>query len=199
MDPRSARTQAALRTAVLDLAADRPIHEITAQELAAAAGISRRTLYNHASDPADVLVAVLLEDIGALAVRFFDHFRSDPNRPPVREAAWESGERELAEHLERFSAVYRSGLAEQNWHLSPPLARMLQDSFEEGMSLVLQDSTQTEAERAIARRFIAHGLVGAIEAWLIQPDRSPESFASSVLSLLPHWLPGRGTPSGPDA
>ncbi|MEK8226997.1 helix-turn-helix domain-containing protein [Oerskovia sp. M15] len=51
MDPRTERTTAALRTAILELAAQQDIDALTVSQVAARAGINRATFYDYASNP----------------------------------------------------------------------------------------------------------------------------------------------------
>src|SRR5690625_7649363 len=65
MDPRIARTHQALREALMALARERDVDEISVAEIAEVAGINRSTFYQHYRDKgvllADVLDAVTQE------------------------------------------------------------------------------------------------------------------------------------------
>jgi AcrR family transcriptional regulator len=58
-DPRIARTDRALESAILELAARRPVSTITVADLTEAAGISRATFYNRHDSPLELLIGVL--------------------------------------------------------------------------------------------------------------------------------------------
>src|SRR5690625_6734965 len=65
MDPRIARTHQALREALMELARERDVDEISVADLAESAGINRSTFYQHYRDKgvllADVFDAVTQE------------------------------------------------------------------------------------------------------------------------------------------
>ena len=52
IDPRFVRSRALLAAAVLELASERPIGEVTVAEVATRAQVNRSTFYQHASSPA---------------------------------------------------------------------------------------------------------------------------------------------------
>ena len=65
MDPRIERTTAALRTAVLELATEHDIDDVTVSQVATRAGINRATFYDHASSPAELLTGILRTELDA--------------------------------------------------------------------------------------------------------------------------------------
>lgn len=69
-----ARTREAVTDALRTLLADRPVHEITVDQLAEAAGISRRTFFNYYAG----LPAVLIEVFSGYAADLLAHL--DPTR-----------------------------------------------------------------------------------------------------------------------
>lgn len=185
MDARYKHTAIALREAVLQLASERPIERITAVELAAAAGVTRRTLYNHCSSPADLLTGILRAELDELSD---DSFEEICRGMPISEA-WRRGDHELARHLLLRAEIYSAGTAEANGHMSPTLSHMIVDDFEEG---VLRVFTRNDApgfeNMQITARFISYGIVGAIEAWLLTPDRDPNTLASGIINSIPNWV-----------
>jgi len=72
MDPRIARTHQALREALMELARERDVDEISVAEIAEVAGINRSTFYQHYRDKgvllADVLDAVTQEAMESVTV-----------------------------------------------------------------------------------------------------------------------------------
>jgi AcrR family transcriptional regulator len=64
------RTRQAIKSAVLDLALERDIGTVTAEEIAEHAGISRRTFFNYYAGLDAVLVEATLEPMHAVAERF---------------------------------------------------------------------------------------------------------------------------------
>ena len=51
IDPRIARTAQACQGAIVELAAERPISQVTIADLAKGAGVTRATFYNHYTTP----------------------------------------------------------------------------------------------------------------------------------------------------
>ena len=76
MDKRTARTAAALRTAILALAAEQDVTRLTVSAVAARAGINRVTFYDHASSPSELLARVLGAELDAIRDRFFADVRA---------------------------------------------------------------------------------------------------------------------------
>lgn len=68
-DARVARTQAALKTALLDLLAESTLDEISVDSLCAAAGVHRATLYRHYACVRDVLEEIGEETIRSIGTR----------------------------------------------------------------------------------------------------------------------------------
>src|SRR5258708_5774020 len=56
-DPRITRTGRALAQAIVELASQRPVSQITVADLAGRAGVTRATFYHHYSGPLELLVA----------------------------------------------------------------------------------------------------------------------------------------------
>lgn len=186
LDARAARTAAALGEAVLRVASRKPIDEVTAVELAAAAGITRRTLYNHTPSPQALLVSLLRPRLDTIAATMQARLVSGFSLGD----AWVLGDREVAEHVHAWQHVYGAGVAGPQKHLSPSLAHMLSDSFEVGAADILRSEGLDETDALITARFVGHGIVGAIEAWLLSADREPRVLAEGILRSIPAWLSG---------
>ncbi|MEE8722010.1 MAG: TetR/AcrR family transcriptional regulator [Eggerthellaceae bacterium] len=61
IDPRTARVRAALMEAVRELVAERPVEDLSVTEVAAAAGTSRRVVYEHFGDLASLVAEATLQ------------------------------------------------------------------------------------------------------------------------------------------
>src|SRR5882757_5725196 len=68
-DPRSLRSQAALSRAILTLAAQQPVTEVTITALCQEAAVTRRTFYNHAGSPVELLEQVLTAELDQIGAR----------------------------------------------------------------------------------------------------------------------------------
>src|SRR5690349_21203568 len=97
-DPRVIRTARACEQAIVELASQRPVSQITVAELAARAGVTRATFYNHYTSPLQVLVQVLLADLGRA------HRLEEDRRAEDRYSAPEMlrlATADVADHIER--------------------------------------------------------------------------------------------------
>src|ERR1700742_1876428 len=106
-DPRITRTAQALEQAIVELAAQRPVSQITVAELAGRAGVTRATFYNRYSSPLDLLIQVLYGDLED-SQRQKDARRADGGYSAEQIVRLMISD--VADHVERFSAVYRHAL-----------------------------------------------------------------------------------------
>jgi AcrR family transcriptional regulator len=95
-DPRVARTDRALESAILELAARRPVSTITVADLTEAAGVSRATFYNRHNSPLELLIGVLGADLNRCHRREEQWRAQTGHRGPVPRARLRRGHRGLA-------------------------------------------------------------------------------------------------------
>jgi AcrR family transcriptional regulator len=188
IDPRQQRTRERLYGAVLELAASRPIAEVGVTELAAAAGVHRSTLYEHASSPFDLLEQALTAELDELRAPL-----TGVGGEEVRAVVTEVTRGVLA-HVLRHREVYRRGLGEGSGaaSLQPMLSRHFRES---GRVLLDPAPVQVPGVPAAvvaesASRFLAEGTVGQITGWLADPEPDAARFLRVYLALLPAWWPG---------
>lgn len=209
LDVRARRTRARLREAVLRLAEQRPVEDVSVADLVRAARINRTTFYKHASSPAAVLEEVLYEDLDRVRADWIEDTLAA--RQPAHDV-WERASTALINHLERHDALYTAGLVDRR---SPVLHRLLIDHFTASVRALLDHEPQmlpgggeddgghrgagedgdghgSAAWRVEAySRFVAHGEAGIVEAWLSLPaPRDRRLFVSAVEEMLPAWLSG---------
>lgn len=191
MDARQRRSQERLHAAVLGLAADRPVAELSVTEVAAEAGVHRSTLYEHAASPAALLQQALLAELDELRAGLFAD-EDDDVAAAVAEVT--TG---VLRHVERYAAVYRRGLGAGSGTGS--LHAMLSGHFRETSRELLRRSrlrievavtgVPDEVVADVAVRQLADGTVGTIEAWLEHPGLSVDDFLRTYDALLPSWWP----------
>ncbi|MFD8690598.1 TetR/AcrR family transcriptional regulator [Streptomyces sp. NPDC059651] len=191
LDVRVRHTRNRLREAVLRLASEQPVENIAVADLVREAGVNRTTFYKHAGSPAAVLEQVLYEELdGVRAVWISDVLAAEL---PVHEI-WERASGALLDHLEHHDALYTVGLV---GHRSAALHHLLVEHFTASVSTLLERSPEAVpgqegplAWRVEATsRFMAHGEVGIVEAWLSLPaPRERRLFVSAATALLPSWL-----------
>ncbi|MER6977376.1 TetR/AcrR family transcriptional regulator [Streptomyces carpinensis] len=186
-DLRFQRSRVSLYRAVLDLAESRAPTEMTASEIAAAAGVNRSTFYQHASSPAKLLRDALAAELDEVRHCHLDGVTGDR----LREAPLEVAIAVLG-HIQDHAAIYyEAAVASDD---AAGLWIMLADHFEESAHLVdpvrIHKDTPEPWEQAIVFRSVAGAAVGAIQAWLrAEMPRPPERFAELLVRLLQQgWL-----------
>ena len=182
-DIRSERTLASLSAASVELASEHALSTVTVSQIAARAGINRATFYDHFSSPGALLASVLSPDLDAVRQRDND----------LRDAGATSSEDifriamiGVAEHVERFRPIYALALPDPADNVTH---HMLVTHFDVSIRhrLTLLETDAAALNHALAARFLAHGLVGAIEAWLEDPTITREQLVESVLLSAPPW------------
>ncbi|QLD10313.1 TetR/AcrR family transcriptional regulator [Microbacterium oleivorans] len=179
MDPRSIRSRTALRGAVLELAAGKPIGVVSVAEVCRVAGVTRDTFYRHADAP----VTLLAEALGA---ELADMLRR------VSELESLSGaEALLLEHVRSRGDVYRGALAPS---LAAPVRANLEGAVAKGLAAWLVRHPEAEpsglrepAAREIAIAYAAGGTVAAIEVWLRSGAEDVAWATRAILAASPEW------------
>lgn len=180
MDARARRSQEKLRSAVISLASDTPISEITASAICREAGVTRDTFYRHTNNPVDLLADALSGEIDEVMAVL-----------PESDAIGD-GERALLEHVQRRAAVYRGAM---NPLLAAPVRSNLEQSIRGGLELWARLHPQIipsvfvddEPAMRMAIAYAAAGTVGAIEEWLRSGDTEVERAVEVILAASPEW------------
>lgn len=190
MDARQRRTRDRLHAAVLELAVQQPPEDIAVTALAAAAGVHRSTLYEHATSPVALLQQALLAELDELRAGLVV-----PDDDVVR-AVTDVTEGVLR-HVLRHATIYRRGLGVDSGSAS--LHAMLGGHFRASSQLLRELSRVTidvpvpgvdgTVVADLAIRFIAEGTVGVIEGWLQDADPDVDAFMAVYARLLPAWWP----------
>ena len=194
MDTRQLKTRRALFDAILSLAAETPVDDITVTALAQRAGITRETFYRHSDSPVDLLAVALAEDLGALAA--VDEVL--PARSETGESVFRAPTAVLIEHMSRHADIYRRAM---NPHLNARLRESLTNLVTWGLMRHLDAHPEIaptiggEPADAIGRRvlvaYAASGTIGAIELWLSEGDPSDlDGATEAILAAAPEWWQG---------
>jgi AcrR family transcriptional regulator len=171
-DPRIARTDRALESAILGLAARRPVSSITVADLTEAAGVSRATFYNRHNSPLELLIGVLNADL---------------NRCHEREEALRLSTGDVIDHVARFADVYRQAIDDPaDRGVYAALVQDFADYALEFMTLSTNPGIPA-ANRRIAAQFLAHGFAGAIAAWLRDENLTRDDLLGAVIACAPAW------------
>ncbi|MGO4432124.1 TetR/AcrR family transcriptional regulator [Paenarthrobacter sp. RAF9] len=187
-DPRALRSREKLSSAILDLAAGHDAGTLSAGQVAATAGVNRSTFYQHAASPAALLRQVLSEELDTLRET---HLSGPGDIGPAIVAVTA----DVARHVDRHRDVYRRGLVTDSG--TGALHAMLGSHFEASVRLLLARRAieipapgGREVPPSMVARYIAYGVVGALESRLLEtPPRPVDEFLDDLRELLPDWWP----------
>lgn len=191
MDARQEKTIARLSAAILELATERPVTEVTVSELARTAGVHRSTVYVYAPSPVELLQNVLRAELDVLRADYLVGVEPDDALQAV-----EGVTRGVLVHVDRHDAIYRRGLGADSGSAS--LQAMLSAHFRGSIELLIDQHSVTvpstiPAERRMVTRYLADGIIGGIDVWLDSPRPRDVDALLGVLDLvLPAWWPHRG-------
>ena len=183
-DPRITRTVHALTRAVVELAAERPVSQITVADLAERAGVTRATFYNRYDSPLELLIQILYADLER------GHREEDARRA---EGGYRSEQllrlatAEVADHVERFRDVYRHALHDPaDRGVYEALARHFAD-YALAFLARSADPEPPAANHRIIAQFLAHGFAGAIRAWLGDDSVTKADLVDAAVACAPAW------------
>lgn len=171
---------------MLELAAQRPVTDITVVDLCRAAGVVRDTFYRYATRPADVLAEALSLELAAL--------------PSVQDEAanvMAVPTRELLEHMRSRRAIYRNSMGR---HFIVPVREALTRWIEAILQAYLNRHPEVapnipgtlgdlDARRMLVS-YAASGAVGSLENWVMTDSDDLEQAASLIMTAAaPWWFP----------
>jgi AcrR family transcriptional regulator len=183
-DPRITRTEQAFEQAIVDLAAQRPVSQITVADLAGRAGVTRATFYNRYSSPLDLLIQVLYADLDR--GRRLKEARQADGRYTA-EQVLRLTISDVAGHVERFTAVYQHALHDP---ADGGVYETLVRYFTERSLAVIAQSTHPalpHASHQVIAQFFAHGFPGAIKAWLSDDSVTETDLVEAAVACAPVW------------
>lgn len=190
VDARILHTTAALREAILRLAADRPVSQVTVADVTRAAGINRATFYSHAVSPGSLLADVLTPELDRIREDDADARRAAADRgadPAELEAITRRGINAVVEHVVAHRDVYGKALPDPD---DGSLHRLLVEHFTVSSALHIRSldrAGRPEMLDDVAAGFVAQGFVGAIEAWLSGSRRSRKALVDTIVLSFPSW------------
>src|SRR2546423_9682418 len=181
-DPRVTRTVRALEEAIVGLASQRPVSQITVAELAERAGVTRATFYNRFDNPLALLIEVLDADLER------GHRREDERRADAVYSAPEMlrlATAEVADHVERFRPVYRHALHDPaDRGVYDALTRHFTDYSLDFIARCTHPDRPGDNHQIIAT-FVPHGFAGAIAACLRDPPVPRNDLAAAPAASAP--------------
>lgn len=195
-DPRYLRVRGNLVSALLDLAAESPVDELSVSELAAAAGVSRTTFYSHSSSPSQLLADTLISQLQPE----LDGWASQMSRTGADYTGmWREVYVALLEHVQRHRRIYE-GLFSANSSALTSLLDYLEtvaSRYVDAVGTHFVDQEITPLWRAMAIQQLVHNTVAMIRAWLQTGlEDPPEAVVDTYLTLAPPWQLARPDESG---
>lgn len=183
-DPRVARTTRACEAAIVELAAERPISQVSVADLAERAGVTRATFYNHYANPLTLLIEVLLVDLERA------HFAEETRRAEGNHSSADMLRLsivDVADHIERFEALYRLAVHDPaDGGVYEALVHHFRDYAVSFIELSTHQGLPT-SNRGVVAQFLAHGFAGAIKAWLSDPTVSKDDLIDAAMACAPVW------------
>jgi AcrR family transcriptional regulator len=183
-DPRIARTARACERAVVELAAEHPISQVSVADLAERAGVTRATFYNHYANPLALLTEVLRADLERA------HLGEEARRAEGSHSAEEMLRLsivDVADHIERFESVYR--LAVDDPADGGVYEALVRHFSEYAVSFIGRSAHAgvPTSNRGVIAQFLAHGFAGAIKAWVSDPSVSRDDLIDAATACAPVW------------
>jgi AcrR family transcriptional regulator len=183
-DPRIVRTAQSCAVAIVELASERPISQVTIAEVADRAGVTRATFYNHYASPLDLLIQVLVADLDHVH-RLEDERRADGGLSPAE--LLRRSIADVADHIERFQLVYRHAVHDPaDGGVYEALVRHFCDYAVAFMARCPHPELP-DANRDVMAQFVAHGFAGAIKAWLSDQSVAKNDLVDAAMACAPMW------------
>ena len=183
-DPRITRTTQACEHAIVELASQRPISQITVADLADRARVTRATFYNHYSSPLELLIQVLLVDLER-AHRLEEERRAEGTYSPAQMLRLTTAD--VAEHIERFKALYQHAA---NDAADGAVYEALVRHFADYALAFIARCTHPDlpdVNHQVVAQFVAHGFAGAIKAWLSDDTLTTADLVDAAVAAAPVW------------
>ena len=191
-DLRVRRTHAALRAALLDLLAAKPLDQVTVRELTARAMVNRATFYRHYRDKEHLATSIFEDAVAQLSDRMQpsrDLSGIDPATPPE---AWV----DLHRHIRDHAPLYRALLRSRPW-FADVVSRTVMRHVHERIAAAGGPSIDPLLPADLGLTMIANAWVGAVEWWLRDGEgAAPEDLARAFLGFATHgYLRAMGFPA----
>jgi AcrR family transcriptional regulator len=170
--------------AIVELASERPISQVTIADLADRAGVTRATFYNHYTSPLELLIQILLADLERVH-RLEDERRTEGGRSAAQILRLSIAD--VADHIERFKPVYLQAVHDPaDGGVYEALVRHFTDY---AVAFIAQCTHPNlpDADHDLMAQFVAHGFAGAIKAWLSDSSVAEADLVGAALACAPVW------------
>lgn len=175
-DRRVRRTRAAVLQATFDLVTERGTAAITLSEIAEAADVSRRVVYQHFGD----LDTVLLETGLDLARRELLPRLANLREPVDGRAEALAMTRHFADHRVFYRALLTGSCA---FALDRGLIRLLMPVNRQAVGHLYGDRLGDQASTDLAA-FITGGVGSFVRAWVVDGAHAPEAFTDRLMTVI---------------
>lgn len=185
VDPRPARTRAAIYAAVADLTRV-PGQDISVNAIIRASGVSRSSFYGHFTGLDDLLVAMLSDVYREISVTYSAASAADPAGAARR------AQEQLVEFVTERRAFLRASL---DWPVSSRAHEVITQAYAHGVHdaiLARGDAAPAGIDVDDLAVFIAGGAVAVLTRWIREGnDTVPLSvMVERLLAVMPDWLVG---------
>src|ERR1700730_17005391 len=184
-DPRITRTVRAFEQAIVELASQQPVSQVTVADLADRAGVTRATFYNRYGSPLKLLIQVLYADLER-GHRLEEARRAEGRYADGQMLRLATGD--VADHVERFMAVYQHALHDP---ADDGVYEALVRHFTDYALAFIARSAHPDLPRTnheVIAQFVAHGFAGAIKAWLSDNSLTKTDLVEAAVACAPVWL-----------
>lgn len=189
MDPRIARTRSSLQEALLELARERGLDEISIGDVVERAGVNRSTFYQHYTDK-ETLLADALDAAAEEAGADLPSLHETPPEPPEVLVSY-------LRHLDANAALYRRVFGE---HGSAVVVARLRTRLEaivaDGIARAEGAGFYGDLPRDVVAAGVAGSVMGVLGVWLA---REPRPSAEVAAEWLWRVLLGPAANRGPGA
>jgi AcrR family transcriptional regulator len=183
-DPRIVRTAEACGGAIVELASEQPISQVTVADLAERANVTRATFYNHYASPLDLLIQVLLADLEG-AHRNEEERRAEGGLSAATMLRYSIVD--VADHIERFKPVYQQAVHDPaDGAVYEALVRHFTD-YAVAFIARCTHPDLPDANHHVVAQFVAHGFAGAIKAWLSDNSVTKGDLVDAAVACAPAW------------
>lgn len=188
VDPRYKRVRRKLQSAVLALAEESPVEEISVAQLSAEAGVHRTSFYSHASSPTELLIDAVVDEIDEDVAALREQLQ-DPSQECS--AYWQDFFRLALSHVAKRPAVYQKAVAANS-----ALLAGLYEFYLGCTKNALTDISGYWAEPKpsdlwleMAAEHQAHSLIAVVTAW-VNGGRtaSIDEVIDEYWTLAPPWM-----------
>ncbi len=170
--------------AIVELASERPISQITIADLADRAGVTRATFYNHYDSPLELVIQVLVDDLQR-AHRLEDERRTIGDRSAAELLRLSIAD--VADHIERFKSVYGHAVYDP---ADGAVYEALIRHFADYAIVFIARCTHPDlpdANHDVIAQFVAHGFAGAIKAWIRDNSVTKADLVEATVACAPVW------------